>query len=121
MLKDFPIADLTAFSAPIEKLVALNVSKFEAAVEAQTAAAKELVELTNARVKALSEIKNVEGYTSFLKEQSELAQSSIAKAISDSKSSVEEAKAYGEEVKKIIEEGLKVSTAAVKKAVKKAA
>jgi len=121
MLKDFPVADFSVFSAPIEKLVALNVSKFEAAVEAQTAAAQELIALAEARTKALAEVKDFDGFSSFLKAQSELAQENVKKSIEDSKTALEEAKAYGEEVQKIMTESLEVATKAAKKAAKKAA
>ncbi len=120
MLKNFPVADFSVFSAPIEKLVALNVSKFEAAVEAQTAAAQELVALTESRTKALSEVKDFDGYANFLKAQGELAQSSMTKTINDSKVAVEEAKAYSEEVQKIMTESLDVASKAAKKTTKKA-
>lgn len=121
MLKDFPVADFSVFSAPIEKLIALNTAKFEAAVATQTAAAQELVALTEARAKALSEVKDFDGYSTFLKAQGELAQTSLTKSISDSQSAVEEAKAYGEEVQKIMTESIEVATKAAKKAAKKAA
>ena len=118
MLKDFPVADFSVFTAPIEKLVALNTAKFEAAVATQTAAAKELVALAESRTKALSEVKDFDGYSAFLKAQGELAQSSINKSITDSQAAVEEAKAYGEEVQKIMTESLEVATKAAKKSAK---
>ncbi len=121
MLKDFPVADFSVFSAPIEKLIALNTAQFEAAVATQTAAAKELVAVTESRAKALSEVKDFDGYSAFLKTQGELAQVSMNKSISDSQSAVEEAKAYGEEVQKIMTESLEVATKAAKKAAKKVA
>jgi len=119
MLKDFPVVDFSVFSAPIEKLIALNTAKFEAAVATQTAAANELVALTEARTKALSEVKDFDDYSAFLKAQGELAQTSITKSISDSQAAVEEAKAYGEEVQKIMTESYEVATKAAKKTSKK--
>jgi len=121
MLKNLPIADFSVFSDPIEKLTALNLSKFEAAVAAQTSAAQDLIALTEARTKALSEVKDFNGFSSFLKAQGELAQSNITKSIEDSKAAVEEAKAYGEEVQKILTESLEVATKAAKKTAKKVA
>lgn len=118
MIKDFTNTDFTAFTAPMEKLISLNVSKFETAVEKQTAAAKELVELTEARTKAMAEIRDYDGMTKFLNDQNKLVQSSIAKAIEDSKNAIEEAKAYGEEVKKIFTESFETLTSA-KKSTKK--
>ena len=121
MTTSFPFADFSNVSTSIEKLVALNTSKFEAAVEAQTAATKELVELTQTRIKALTEVKDFDGLNSFCKEQNELAQKAITKAIEDSKVAVDDAVAYGEEVKNITTAGFEAATTEVKKAGKKAA
>lgn len=114
MLKDIPSFDFQKALAPFQKLVDLNVSKIESAVEAQKAAAKGLVELTEARVKAASEIKDVDSFNAFVKEQAELAQSNAKKMIEDSKAAAEEAKAYGEEVQKIITESIEEAKANLK-------
>ena len=119
MIKNFQGADFSSFSASIEKLVALNTAKFEAAVQTQTAAAQDLVELTQSRVKALTEVKDFEGLNAFYQEQNELAQKAVAKAIEDSKAAVEEAQSYGEEVKKIVTQSIETATAEVKKAARK--
>jgi len=121
MTNNFQFADFSSFSSSIEKLVALNTSKFEAAVQSQTAAAQELVELTQSRIQALTEVKDFDGLNSFCQEQNELAQKAIAKAIEDGKTAVEEAKSYGEEVKSITTSSIEAVTAEVKKATKKKA
>ena len=96
-----------SFSAPVEKLVALNLSIFNKTVEAQTQAVKSLVELTDTRVKAMTAIKTTEGLTTFVKEQNELAKSTFTKAVTDSKDAAEQVKAYNEEVAQIISESVK--------------
>ncbi len=119
MLKEFTPVDFTKALESMQKIADLNVAKIEAAVEAQKAAAQSLVELTEARVKAATEIKDYDGFVSFVKEQSELAQSSVEKLVEDSKVAVEDAQAYGEEVQKILGEATEVPAA--KPAAKKAA
>ena len=57
----------------------------------------------------------------FVKDQVELAQSSFEKVQAESKALMEEAKAYNEEVIKLIQEGNAVVTEEVKSTVKKAA
>ncbi len=105
-MTEFKMPDLTALTNPMQKLIDLNVAKIEAAVEAQQAAAKNLVELTEARAKAAAEIKDYEDLLAFMKEQAELAQSNVEKLTAESKAAVEEARAYGEEVQKIMKESI---------------
>jgi len=107
MLKNLPVVDFTKFAAPVRQLTELNVARFEAAVKVQNVAVKELVELTESRVKAAAEIKDFDGLVSFVKDQTELAKSRTEKLIDDSKVAVEDAKSYGEDVQKILSEGLK--------------
>lgn len=112
-MTNFKMPDLTALSNPMQKLIDLNVAKIESAVEAQQAAAKNLVELTEARAKAASEIKDYDGFVSFMKDQAELAQSNVEKLSADSQAAVEEARAYGEEVQKIMQESVETVKSAV--------
>ncbi len=105
-MTNFQMPDLTALTNPMQKLIDLNVAKIEAAVAAQQDAAKNLVELTEARAKAASEIKDYEGFVSFMKSQAELAQANVQKLSADSQAAVEEARAYGEEVQKIMKESV---------------
>ena len=122
MLKEFAPVDFTKAFESMQKIADLNVAKIEAAVEAQKAATQGLVELTEARVKAATEIKDYDGFVAFVKEQSELAQTSVEKLIEDSKGAVEDAQAYGEEVQKILGEVAEApAKPAAKPAVKKAA
>ena len=106
--------------APVKKLAELNKAQFEKAVASQQAAAKEYVALTEARIKAATAIKDVEGLNTFVKEQVELAQSGFEKVVADSKVLVEDAKSYNEEVIKLVQESNAVVTEEVKETVKKA-
>lgn len=107
--------------APVKKLAEFNKAQFEKAVAAQQVAAKEYVALTEARIKAATAIKDVEGLNSFVKDQVELAKSSLEKLQADSKALIEDAKSYNEEVIKLVQEGNAVVTKEVKATVKKAA
>jgi|GEM_PF-3044985 len=105
------------FTAPVEKLVSLNLAVFKKAVDTQTQAMNSLVELTDTRLKAMAQIKDAEGLNVFVKEQNELAKSSFTKALNDSKEAVSEVKAYNEEVAKIVTDSIEANTkATVKKA-----
>lgn len=122
MLKEFAPVDFTKAFESMQKIAGLNVAKIEAAIEMQKSATQSLVELTEARVKAASEIKDYDGFVSFVKVQSELAQSSVEKLIEDSKGAVEEAQVYGEEVQKILGEVTETAKPVAKRvATKKAA
>ncbi|RLA20990.1 MAG: phasin family protein [Gammaproteobacteria bacterium] len=114
MLKDIPSFDFQKALAPFQKLVELNVAKIEAAVEAQKAATKDLVALTEARVKAASGIKDADSFSAFVKEQADIAKTNATKIVEDSKVAAEEAKAYGEEVQKIITESIEEAKANLK-------
>jgi len=113
--------NLETLFAPAKKLAELNKAQFEKAVASQQAAAKEYVALTEARIKAATAIKDLEGLNAFVKDQVELAQSSFEKVQADSKVLIEDAKAYNEEVIKLVQEGNAVVTKEVKETVKKAA
>ncbi|MFT6624558.1 MAG: phasin family protein [Cycloclasticus sp.] len=113
--------NLDAFLAPAKKMAEFNKVQIEKAIETQQAAVKEYVALTEARIKAATAIKDAEGFTTFVKEQVELAQNGFEKAVSDSKVLVEGVKAYNEEVIKLVQEGNAVITKEVKATAKKAA
>jgi len=98
------MTDFNAFAAPITKLIELNKSQFEKLAAAQQEAAKNYVQLTEARIKAASGIKDAEALNAFAKEQVELAQSGYEKVIADSKSLFEDTKAYNEQVLNIVKE-----------------
>jgi len=113
--------NLETLFAPAKKLAELNKAQFEKAVASQQAAAKEYVALTEARIKAATAIKDIEGLNSFVKDQVELAKSSFEKVQADSKVLLSDAKAYNEEVIKLVQEGNATVTKEVKETVKKAA
>ena len=96
--------DFNAFADPIKKLIELNKNQFEKVFTAQQAAAKNYLELTEARIKAASSIKDPEALTTFAKEQVELAQNGFEKVVADSKDLFEDTKAYNEEVLNIVKE-----------------
>ncbi|HIF17803.1 MAG TPA: phasin family protein [Cycloclasticus sp.] len=93
-----------AFAGPITKLIELNKAQFEKMAAAQQVAAKNYVELTEARIKAASGIKDPEAFNAFAKEQVELAQTGLEKVVADAKSLFEDTKAYNEEVLNLVKE-----------------
>lgn len=105
--------DFNAFADPIKKLIELNKSQFEKLAAAQQEAAKNYMQLTEARIKAASSIKDPESLQTYVKEQAELAQSGFEKVVADSKSLFEDAKTFNEQVLNIVKES--VSGFAVKK------
>lgn len=113
--------NLDVLLAPAKKIAELNKSQIEKAIASQQAAAKEYVSLTEARIKAATAIKDIEGLNAFVKDQVELAKSSFEKVQADSKVLVEDAKAYNEEVIKLVQEGNAVVTKEVKATAKKVA
>ena len=115
------LKNLDVLLAPAKKLAELQKVQIEKAIATQQAAAKEYVALTEARIKAASAIKDIAGLNAFVKEQVELAKSGFEKVQADSKVLVEDAKAYNEEVIKLVQEGNAVVTKEVKETVKKAA
>ena len=97
--------NLDALLAPAKKIAELNKAQMEKAVASQQAAAKEYISLTEARIKAATAIKDIEGLNAFVKEQVELAKSGFEKVTADSKELMEDAKSYSEEVMKLVQEG----------------
>ncbi|ORU89487.1 MAG: hypothetical protein A6F71_00540 [Cycloclasticus sp. symbiont of Poecilosclerida sp. M] len=96
--------DFNAFADPIKKLIELNKAQFEKIAASQQEAAKNYVELTEARIKAASGIKDPEALNVFAKEQVQLAQTGYEKIVADSKSLFEYTKAYNEQVLSIVKE-----------------
>ena len=117
----FTNADFTNMFEPVQKLVDLNISKFEAIVEAQTAATKSFVEQSEATIKAASEVKDYDGLAAFMQEQTKTAQTNMEKMIADSKSVAEEMIAYSREIQQIVGETVEASKPAKKPTAKKAA
>jgi len=102
--------NFNAFAAPITKLIELNKSQFEKLAAAQQEAAKNYVELTEARIKAATGIKDPEALNVFAKEQVELAQTGLEKVVADSKSLFEDTKAYNEQVLELVKESASAFT-----------
>ena len=101
-----PYADFSKMFEPVQKLVDLNVAKFDEVVAAQTAASKSFVEQAEAQFKTASGIKGSEEMAAFLKEQTEVAKENMEKLIADSKNATEEMIAYSQEVQKILSESV---------------
>lgn len=118
MTKELPYTKLAKIYEPIQKLIDLNLQKFQAAVTAQSEATKNFAEQTDARIKAASEIKDFDALAAFLKEQAEIARTTMEKLIADSKATSDEVVAYSNEVQKILNESL-VSLASAEQPVKK--
>lgn len=100
------------FTAPVEKLVSLNLEVFKKTVDVQTETVNSLFELTDTRLKAMAKIKDAEDLKTFVKEQNELAQESFTKAISNTRSAVTEVEAYNNEVMNIVNESIETAKAA---------
>lgn len=113
--------NLELLLAPAKKIAELSKLQIEKAMATQQAAAKEYVALTEARMKAASAIKDVEGLNAFVKEQVELAKSGFEKVQADSKVLAADAKAFNEEVMKLVKESSTAATEEVKTSVKKLA
>ena len=117
MLNTIPATDFSAFFAPVQKIIDLNTTVVTKAFEAQKAAAQSQAALFQARAKAAMQIKDVEGLTAFVTEQSEIAKTSLAELTETSKIAAEEVKAYFAEVQALMSETqAKAKDVAVKKA-----
>ena len=124
MTSEIPYANLSKMYEPIQKLIDLNLQQFQSAVSAQSAATKNFVEQTDARIKAATEIKDFDALAVFVKEQAEIARSNMEKLIEESKLATDQVVAYGNEVQKILNESLSSmngSKPPVQKKTKKAA
>jgi len=111
--------DFNAFADPIKKLMELNKSQFEKLAAAQQEAAKNYMELTEARIKAASSIKDPESLSAFAKEQVELTQNGFEKVVAESKSLFEDSKSYNEQILNIVKESAAVLSDAVQTAANK--
>lgn len=111
MSTELPYTKLSKMYEPIQKLIDLNLQKFQSAVTAQSEATKTFVEQADARIKAASEIKDFDALAAFIKEQVEIARSNMEKLIEESKSATDQVMAYGNEVQKILNESLSSMTA----------
>ncbi len=124
MTKELPYTKLSKIYEPIQKLIDLNLQKFQAAAAAQSEATKSFVTQTDARIRAASEIKDFDTLAAFLKEQAEIARDTMEKLIAESKAASDEIVAYGNEVQKILNDSLASMTSTdqpAKKPSKKAA
>jgi len=91
---------------PVQKLVELNVAKFDQAVASQTAASKSFIEQAEAQIKSATEIQSYDALVAFMKEQTEVAKTNMEQLIAESKTATEEVVAYSQEVQKILSESV---------------
>lgn len=101
-----PYTDFSKMFEPVQKLVELNISKFDQAVANQTAASKAFIEQAEAQIKSATEIKSYDALVAFMKEQTEVAKHNMEQLIADSKTATEEVVAYSQEVQKILSESV---------------
>ncbi|OMH26630.1 phasin family protein [Motiliproteus sp. MSK22-1] len=113
MFNNISATDFSSFAAPIQKIVDLNTATLTKVFEAQQAAAKKQMSLSQARAKAAMEIKDVEGFTAFITEQSEIAKSSMQDLTESTQTAAKDAKAYFAEVQAILTESQEVVAKAV--------
>lgn len=106
MSNEIPYTKLSKLYEPVQKLIDLNLEKFQSAVTAQSQATKEFIEQADARILAASEIKDFDALAAFIKEQTEIARTSMEKMIEESKTATDQVVAYGNEVQKILNDSL---------------
>lgn len=95
--------DIETLVAPAVKLAELNKATAEKFIAAQQAAVQEAVALTEARISAATQVKDIDGLTEFLNDQYALLKSGSEKLVADSQAFAEDLKAYGEEVMKLLQ------------------
>ena len=118
MFNNIQATDFSVFGAPVQKLIELNTAAMTKAFELQQAAAQKQIAQSQASLKAAMGIKDAEGLTSFVTEQSEIAKTNLEALTTEAQASVEISKAYFAEVQAILTEGneVVVKAATVKKA-----
>ena len=104
MFNNLPAADFSVFAAPVQKLIELNTAAMTKAFELQQAAAQKQIAQSQASFKAALEIKDADGLTSFVTEQSEIAKTSLEALKTEAEVATESAKAYFSEVQAIMAE-----------------
>lgn len=104
MLNNIQAADLSAFGAPVQKLIELNTATMTKAFEAQQAAAQKQIAQSQASLQAAMKIKDAQALTSFVTEQSEIAKANLEALKAEAQVSVETSKAYFAEVQAILTE-----------------
>ena len=110
MFNNIPAVDFSLFTAPIQKIVDLNVATISKAVEEQQAAAKSLISLSKERSNIALGIKDVEGLVAFSKEQAEIVKASTTELTEKSQSSAKSAEAYFKAVQAIVTESAEAIT-----------
>ncbi len=105
MFKNIQATDFSALGAPVQKLIDLNTATMTKAFELQQAAAEKQIAQSQASLKAALEIKDADGLTAFVTEQSEIAKTNLEALTAEAQVSVENSKAYFAEVQAILTEG----------------
>ena len=98
------VPDYKKMTAPVEKLVEMNVNQVKKMVEAQQKSTQDYMELAKSRMEAATNIKDPSTLSAFFKEQMDLSQANYEKMIADSQNLLEEVQGYGEEVRRLLSE-----------------
>ncbi|MEH6472026.1 MAG: phasin family protein [Halopseudomonas sp.] len=115
MFKTLPTADFSAFAAPVQKLIDLNTATLAKSFELQQAAAKKQMAQSHASFKAVLEIKDAKGLTTFVTGQTEVAKSNLETLKADAQVAAASTKAYFAEVQTILAESKDVVAKAAQK------
>ncbi|OEY65096.1 hypothetical protein [Marinobacter sp. X15-166B] len=121
MFNTIPTVDFSAFGTPVQKLIELNTATFTKALEAQQAAVEKQTAQVQADFKAFTEIKDVEGLTSFVTAKTEDAKANFEALKSEAETLAQNTQAYFAEVQAILTESLTPVAPAAKASAKKAA
>ena len=100
MFNNIPAFDFSAFGAPVQNIVDLNTATLTKVFEAQQAASKSLMDLSQARAKAALEIKDINGLVTFVKEQGDLTKASILELSDNTLLAVKNTEAYLADIQK---------------------
>ena len=110
MFTNIPAVDFSLFTAPVQKIVDLNIATISKAVEEQQAATMSLISASKERASIAFGIKDVEGLVAFSKEQAEIAKASADDLAEKSQASAKNAEAYFKAVQVIVTESSKAIT-----------
>ncbi len=119
MSKKIPDIDVSAFGAPVQKLIELNTATLTKAFEAQKAAAEKQIAQAQADFKALTEIKDVDALTTFVAAKSEEAKTNLEALKTQAQVSAEHVQDYYAQIQAILTESMELAAPDAKKPAKK--
>lgn len=109
MFNTIPTVDFSSYVISTQKIIDLNTAAITKALETQQIAAKNLLSLSQARAKAAMEIKDIDDFSAFVTEQSEIVKSSIEEVTDSTQVAAEDAKTYFEEIQAILVENQEIA------------